>query len=73
MQDTYTRDNRILRQFVQERTAHDLAARLGQMHAAAISDPEIKAVLQVKIGRNDSCPCGSGRKFKKCCISKVNR
>ena len=20
-----------------------------------------------KIGRNDACPCGSGRKFKKCC------
>lgn len=20
-----------------------------------------------KIGRNDTCPCGSGRKFKKCC------
>jgi SEC-C motif len=22
-----------------------------------------------KIGRNDSCPCGSGKKFKKCCRS----
>lgn len=21
----------------------------------------------VKIGRNDPCPCGSGKKFKKCC------
>ena len=21
-----------------------------------------------KIGRNDYCPCGSGRKFKKCCM-----
>jgi hypothetical protein len=20
-----------------------------------------------KTGRNDACPCGSGRKFKKCC------
>lgn len=20
-----------------------------------------------KVGRNDSCPCGSGQKFKKCC------
>gem|GEM_PF-4794014 len=20
-----------------------------------------------KIGNNDSCPCGSGKKFKKCC------
>ena len=23
----------------------------------------------MKIGRNDLCPCGSGRKFKKCCIN----
>ena len=22
------------------------------------------------IGRNDPCPCGSGRKFKKCCLNK---
>jgi len=22
-----------------------------------------------KIGRNDQCPCGSGKKYKKCCIS----
>ncbi|MBN1958727.1 MAG: DUF1186 domain-containing protein [Desulfuromonadales bacterium] len=23
-----------------------------------------------KIGRNDPCPCGSGKKYKKCCIDK---
>ena len=23
-----------------------------------------------KIGRNDPCPCGSGKKFKKCCMGK---
>lgn len=23
-----------------------------------------------KIGRNDPCPCGSGKKFKQCCIDK---
>ena len=23
-----------------------------------------------KIGRNDPCPCGSGKKFKKCCMKK---
>lgn len=27
----------------------------------------------LKIGRNDSCPCGSGKKYKKCCLySPVN-
>jgi uncharacterized protein len=28
--------------------------------------PEISA----KTGRNDPCPCGSGRKYKKCCLGK---
>ncbi|MBD3810221.1 MAG: SEC-C domain-containing protein, partial [Sulfuricurvum sp.] len=23
-----------------------------------------------KIGRNDLCPCGSGKKYKKCCLNK---
>lgn len=25
-----------------------------------------------KVGRNDSCPCGSGMKYKKCCIGKIS-
>lgn len=24
-----------------------------------------------KVGRNDPCPCGSGRKYKHCCLNKV--
>lgn len=23
-----------------------------------------------KIGRNDPCPCGSGRKYKQCCLAR---
>jgi hypothetical protein len=23
------------------------------------------------VGRNERCPCGSGRKFKRCCIERV--
>ena len=26
------------------------------------------SVKTVRIGRNDPCPCGSGKKFKKCCL-----
>ena len=26
-----------------------------------------------KIGRNEPCPCGSGKKYKKCCISKYEK
>jgi uncharacterized protein YecA (UPF0149 family) len=23
-----------------------------------------------KVGRNDPCPCGSGKKYKHCCLKK---
>ncbi|HFI0249983.1 TPA: YecA family protein [Streptococcus suis] len=26
----------------------------------------------MKIGRNDPCPCGSGKKYKKCCLGKAD-
>jgi len=26
-----------------------------------------------KIGRNDPCPCGSGKKYKKCCLNKLKK
>jgi tetratricopeptide (TPR) repeat protein len=26
--------------------------------------------MQMKVARNDPCPCGSGKKFKKCCADK---
>lgn len=29
--------------------------------------PETVRLEHRKVGRNDPCPCGSGRKFKKCC------
>ena len=27
-------------------------------------------LLEEKLGRNDLCPCGSGQRFKKCCLSR---
>jgi uncharacterized protein len=32
-----------------------------------IATPE-QPIRLIKIGRNEPCPCGSGKKFKKCCI-----
>ena len=29
-----------------------------------------KIPKRAKVGRNDPCPCGSGKKYKKCCIGK---
>ncbi len=31
------------------------------------SDPQVRQ--EPKIGRNDACPCGSGKKYKKCCLN----
>jgi tetratricopeptide (TPR) repeat protein len=33
-------------------------------------DTPIQPAVAVKIGRNDPCPCGSGKKYKKCCLGK---
>ncbi len=32
-----------------------------------IEKPDLEGVDLSKVGRNDPCPCGSGKKFKKCC------
>jgi SWIM/SEC-C metal-binding protein len=30
-------------------------------------NPPKTVVAEKKVGRNDPCPCGSGKKYKKCC------
>ena len=41
---------------------------------AAASEPTVKKVpvrnKDKKVGPNDACPCGSGKKYKKCCMQK---
>lgn len=34
---------------------------------AEIKPPAVQTEKRRKIGRNDPCPCGSGKKYKKCC------
>jgi len=56
-------------------TAHDEVGQFAmaerQRAAAQAPQPEQKIkqikLEQPKVGRNDPCPCGSGKKFKKCC------
>jgi uncharacterized protein len=47
---------------VREIHAHWLARRSDYATPATVTRSEPKA------GRNDPCPCGSGKKFKKCCL-----
>jgi preprotein translocase subunit SecA len=34
---------------------------------ARVKAKSSKIVNNAKVGRNDPCPCGSGKKYKKCC------
>jgi len=36
------------------------------VHAPAAAPP----AARTKVGRNDPCPCGSGKKYKKCCLGR---
>jgi hypothetical protein len=43
-------------------------AWLGEDDPESEMDDEI--IKREKIGRNEPCPCGSGKKYKKCCLGK---
>jgi len=61
--------------------AYEIRAKLdGALEAfrVAVADPSLPRVSPPvqpvvhrgeKVGRNDPCPCGSGKKFKKCCFA----
>jgi len=36
----------------------------------ATARPAVRNASGQKVGRNDPCPCGSGKKYKKCCLLK---
>ncbi len=33
--------------------------------------PETYQRMEPKVGRNKPCPCGSDKKFKKCCLART--
>lgn len=38
----------------------------------AVAERQTATAMSTKVGRNESCPCGSGKKFKKCCGSPAD-
>ena len=45
-------------------------AAMGLPQQFSAYEPAVRATIrrdEPKVGRNDPCPCGSGKKFKKCC------
>jgi uncharacterized protein YecA (UPF0149 family) len=61
----------VYRELVSAVNEEKLRSKLETLHQRDISNPHISKVIQEKIGRNDRCPCGSGVKFKKCCLPRL--
>jgi SWIM/SEC-C metal-binding protein len=47
--------------------------RLLNPNQARRSKPRAMMTAEPKVGRNDPCPCGSGLKYKQCCLRKRRR
>ncbi|WP_370456071.1 YecA family protein [Sporosarcina sp. ANT_H38] len=47
-------------------TPHELA-QMGRHHFMPLQDTPFNVIDGGKTGRNEPCPCGSGKKHKKCC------
>jgi preprotein translocase subunit SecA len=65
--------------FVESQAIHEEApgaAAIAEQQQAAIDatqtdkKPEPIRNRGQRVGRNDPCPCGSGKKFKNCCMRK---
>jgi hypothetical protein len=53
-----------------ESASQEGTARSGSPYAG--EPGEVVQLTRAKgVGRNDPCPCGSGKKYKKCCLSKT--
>ncbi|WP_431223746.1 preprotein translocase subunit SecA [Serratia sp. L9] len=49
-----------------ERLARQQQLSHQEENSLAVTDPNAPAVAERKVGRNDPCPCGSGKKYKQC-------
>lgn len=62
----------ISKTIIGEKRAEDVTQSKAQKESVygSAAKPEVKNTTPVrvtKVGRNDPCPCGSGKKYKKCC------
>ena len=50
--------------------SHKKEIESGSLEGADIPKVETVVKMGPDVGRNDPCPCGSGKKYKKCCAGK---
>lgn len=61
-------DERYSRQLDRKRLEEQAAAKRKDEGEEPLPDTPVEQATTSRVaGRNDPCPCGSGRKYKKCC------
>ena len=55
-----------------EQVANPVAAGLAGSSDGTLKKKPVVKKASEKVGRNDPCPCGSGKKYKKCCGANNN-
>ena len=65
----YKREGHTLFQSLLASIQHDIARSIYHVSVTRKAVPQKKQVVVAgkKVGRNDPCPCGSGKKYKHCC------
>ena len=70
------RDETIRRLFMvqvraqQELKREKVAKETGTDRDGTVKKQPVRKTAEQKVGPNDPCPCGSGKKYKKCCMQK---
>ena len=62
------------RESLMQKMADDFIRHASEIDESKLSpkrQAEFKQFGRTKIGRNEKCPCGSGKKFKVCCRMRV--
>jgi uncharacterized protein YecA (UPF0149 family) len=66
-------DDRFSKHFDRQREAKEKHAKLLPGEDEAPLPPPVEPIKKSNEppGRNDPCPCGSGKKYKQCCLKKA--
>lgn len=70
--DTRTGEIANLEEFQRRLGAPELKAFVRPVEMSALSERTKRLLAETgraQIGRNSPCPCGSGKKFKRCCMT----
>ncbi len=70
-QDLDDDSKKAFRRLYHGETEAELVEKMGQDAKAEKRRGNAMTRRVTKIGRNELCPCGSGQKFKKCCIGEL--